>query len=251
MIIVKEGDSMITDDEIEQLPEQSEDAFVEFEKIVRKRINDKIHEDAQEQWGNSDVYYLEYINEVSAAAREYDIEGLRNWKVPQVGYPNLYQEYLQFTHEVDGFTTQIRLRRAKRNRRNSVGLDGNTKTKIHQYIQKIRTVLNKFELPQPKRDALFNKLDAFALEVDKSRTNLQSVADVYLTVCTVIGEGFNKLEPVRRFIDSIAALMGKAKETEDSLRTLPSPTNQLEFPLKQLEPPDTNGQSLDDEDIPF
>jgi hypothetical protein len=217
----------------------------------RVHLSNKIHESAQEQWGNCDVYYLEYINEVSAAAREFDIEPLKSQLVPQVSDANLYQAYLQFTHEVDGFTTQIRLRRLKRNRRNSVGLDGNTKTRIHQYIQKIRTVLNKIEIPEPKRDALFGKLDAFALEVDKSRTNLQSVAEVYLTVCTVIGEGFNKLEPVRRFIDSIAALMGKAKETEDSLRALPFPTKQLEFPLKQLAPPDANGKTLDDEDIPF
>src|SRR5450755_1057832 len=133
---------MITDEEIEQLPEHSEDAFVEFERIVWQRTNNKINESAQEQWGNCDVYYLEYINEVSAAAREFDIEPLKSQLVPQVSDANLYQAYLQFTHEVDGFTTQIRLRRLKRNRRNSVGLDGNTKTRIHQYIQKIRTVLN-------------------------------------------------------------------------------------------------------------
>jgi hypothetical protein len=72
-----------------------------------------------------------------------------------------------------------------------------------------------------KRDLLFRKLDAFVVEVDKARTSLHSVASVYLTVCTVIGEKFNKLKPVRRFIDSIATLMSNAKNVEDSFRGVP------------------------------
>jgi hypothetical protein len=105
-------------------------------------------------------------------------------------------------------------------------------------------VLDKAELPDLKRDLLFQKLDAFVVEVDKARTSLQSVASVYLTVCTVIGEGFDKLEPVRRFINSIAALIGNAKDAEDSLRAVPYSTKPLDAPRKQLPAPD-------DEDIPF
>ena len=100
----------------------------------------------------------------------------------------------------------------------------------------------------PSADAPVGKLDAFVLEIDKERTNLQSIADIYITVLTVIGEGFHKLEPLRRFIDSVGALMGKAKETEDSFRIpLPPPPPQLEFPRKQLPAP----HSIDDEEIPF
>jgi hypothetical protein len=64
-----------------------------------------------------------------------------------------------------------------------------------------------------------------------------------VTVCTVIGEGFNKLEPVRRFINSIATLMGNAKNVEDSLRTVSHSTKALDAPPKQLPAPN-------DEDIP-
>jgi hypothetical protein len=236
---------MITDEEIEQLPDDPELAFVGFEKILRERLNERIHEASQEQWGNTEPYYLEYINKVLAAARTYEISTLKDCEVPKVN-SNIYQAYERFSADVDHFTTQIRIRRAGRNRQNSVGLDGNTKTKIHSYIQKIRIILDKAELPESKRDLLFSKLDAFVLEVDKARTNLQSVSAVYLTVCTVIGEGFNKLEPVRRFINSIAALIGKAKEAEDSLRALPSPTKLLESPRRQLPAPEANGQASDD-----
>jgi hypothetical protein len=237
---------MFTDDEIEQLPEEPELAFVELEKIIRARTKEALAEASREQW-NPDDYFIEYMNSVMAAVREYKIEALNNLEIPGVNSPHIYENYRQFSADVDLFTNQIRLRRGRRNRQNSVGLDGNTKAKIHGYIQKIRIVLDKAELPEAKRDSLFAKLDAFVLEVDKAWTNLQSITTVYLTVCTVIGEGFNRLEPVRRFINSIAALIGKAKETEDSLRiSLPSPPTQLEFSRKQLPAP----QPMDDEEIP-
>jgi hypothetical protein len=205
--------------------------------------SEKINALVQEQQGDADVYYLEYINKVLAAARAFKIDGLKGWELPSVD-GNCWQAYRGFVHDVDFCTTQIRINQAGRNRSNSVGLDGNTKAKIHSYVQKIRIVLDKAELPELKRDLLFRKLDAFVVEVDKARTSLQSVASVYLTVCTVIGEGFNKLEPVRRFINSIATLIGNAKDVEDSLRALPLSTKPLDPPRKQLPAPN-------DEDIPF
>jgi hypothetical protein len=242
---------MITDEEIEQLPEDPELAFIQFERILRERTREKVQTIPEDQWQHAtDPYFLEYITRVLAAAEEYEIESLKDSEIPP-WEANFYVAYQKLIAKIDYFSTRVRLRNGKRNHRYSVGLDGNTKTKIHSYIEKIRIVLNKIEIPEPKRDTLFGKLDAFALEVDKSRTNLQAVTDIYLTVCTVIGEGFNKLEPVRRFIDSIAALMGRAKESEDSLLALPSPTKQLPFSLKQLAPPEANGRPLDDEEIPF
>ena len=48
---------MITDEEIEQLPEDPELAFVQFEEIVRKRLNAKIDDLNQDDYGGADVYY--------------------------------------------------------------------------------------------------------------------------------------------------------------------------------------------------
>jgi hypothetical protein len=233
---------MITDEEIAQLSEDPQVAFVQFEEIVRSRLKEQTDRLEWNQEGESQVYYLEYINKVLAAGRAFKIDGLKDLELPSID-ENYWHAYRQFTHNVDFITTQIRINHAGRNRSNSVGLDGNTKAKIHSYVQKIRIVLDKAELPEVKRDLLFRKLDAFVVEVDKARTNLQSISSVYLTVCTVIGEGFNKLEPVRRFINSIATLIGNAKDAEDSLRAVPYSIKPLDPPRKQLPAPD-------DEDIP-
>lgn len=97
-------------------------------------------------------------------------------------------------------------------------------------------------------ESLYKKLNSFALEVDKNRTALQAGMAVYIEVCNGIGQGFTKLEPARKMIDSIAALLGRAKEVEGRLR-LPSPEErrQIEPPPRQLEPP----PSQFDDDIPF
>ncbi len=185
------------------------------------------------------------MNKVAAAAKEYGIKPLASLQVPAAQFHDVDGACRQFQMDVDHFTMTIRIRNATRDRRNSVGLDGNTKVKIYQYIQRIRVAIEKAELPEDKKDSLYDKLNRFALEVDKNRTPLQAGMAVYIAVCDGIGQGFKKLEPARRWIDAIAALMGRAKDVEDSLR-LPSPPElrRIEPPRRQLEPPPP---SLDDE----
>jgi|SRR6516225_6134413 hypothetical protein len=133
---------MITDDELAQLPEDPELAFVEFERIVRARYYEAEREEAETQYGNADSYRLEYMNKVLAAARVYEISALAQWEVPSVR-DNVRDAFAQFTSDVDHFTTQIRIRHAPVNRQNSVGLDGNTKAKIHHHLSRYGSPLKK------------------------------------------------------------------------------------------------------------
>jgi hypothetical protein len=122
---------MITDEELAELPDDREQAFVMFEKIVRDKLR-KL--ERSEDMNNADGDRLEYINKVVAAAKAYQIEPLMNWGVPRVGI-NIYEEYVQFTHDVDHVTTQIRILHAPRKKQGTVGLDTNNRTKIHHHIQ--------------------------------------------------------------------------------------------------------------------
>ena len=247
---------MINDEQLAQLPEDPTLAFVEFERILRAHVDEQeLQELKLADQGAPPLpysytltsYKRDYINKVLAAAKAYDIAGLDSWSVPSAR-DDVEDIYINFTAAVDHFTTQVRIHNAPRNRENSVGLDGNTKARIHLYIQRIRDTIEKADLPEDKKDSLYSKLNKFALEVDKNRTALQAGMAVYIAVCGGIGQGFEKLEPVREMIDSIATLLGRAKEAEDSLR-LPSPPElkRIEPPRRQLEPP----PSLDDDEIPF
>jgi hypothetical protein len=247
---------MISDEELTQLPDEPDLAFVEFEKIVRARVEQQ----ELQEWKlrdegvpfSADAFRREYMNKVIAAARVYGVSELENWRTPPSQH-EVYDLYTNFTSEVDQITTQVRLRYAPRARQNSVGLDGNTKTKIHHYIGQIRAAIEESGFPEDKRDSLYAKLHAFALDVDKNRTNLQSAMAVFIAVADGIGQGFQKLEPARKWVDSIAALLGRAKEVEDSLRPALQPPverKQLEAPRSRLPSSAPTGGNLDDE-IPF
>ena len=243
---------MITDDELAELPEDPELAFVELERIVRSRLKEQEQNALLEGDRNkSSAFRLDYINQVVAAARAYGIEALANWDVQSVSQ-KINFDFRSFTLDVDSFTTQVRIRHAPRKRDGSVALDDNARARIHHHIQQIRTAIEGAKLPEPKRDSLYKKLNGFALEVDRNRTSLQAGMAVYIGLCDAIGQGFKKLEPARKFFNSIAAVLGRAKEAEESSRpSIPrsEERKQLEAPPKKLSPPESSGD-LDD-DVPF
>jgi hypothetical protein len=248
---------MITDEELAQLPDDPELAFVEFERIMRTRLNEAVREIPDDEFGDRDSCRLEYISNVLAAGKEYGIEALDKWTVPSAHEERIYIIFLNFITDVDHATMQIRIRNAPRIRRNSVGLDGNTKTKIHHLIAQIRNAIEAAELPVDKRESLYAKLNAFVSEVDKARTGLEAAMSVYIAICDGIGQGFKKLEPARRWFDSIGTFLGRAQEAEDKLRqSLPPPTERKRLEQPQLKLPSPEQKSrrpindLDD-DIPF
>jgi hypothetical protein len=239
---------MITDEELAGLPDDPQLAFVEFERICRGRVQEAEQEVSDTRYGDADPQRLEYINKVVAAAKEYKIDNIANWMVPPVN-DRIYEIYKQFTTDVDHATITIRLRNAPRIKKYSVGLDQTTKTKIHHYVEQIREAIGQAALPVKKRDTLYDKLNAFAAEVDRIRTRFEAAMALYVDLCDGIGQGFNKLEPARKFIDSISTLMGRAKSLEDeSGPALPPPPKRIEPPRRSLPAPPSS--DLDDE-IPF
>lgn len=244
--------SVITDDELAELPDDPRLAFVEFEKIMRARLYEAEQEQSNYQYGDTEPYRLEYINKVLAAAKEFDIHELHAWKPPSVD-EKIHDIYKQLASDIDHITTQIRIRNVTRKRKYSVGLDNSARSKIHHYIQQIRDVIAAVDdLPVNKRDSLYDKLDAFALEVDRTRTPFDTATALWVDLCDSIGQGFTKLEPARRWIDSIGTLLGRVKALEDDARpALPrsAPRPRLEAPGKKLPAP-TTSRDLDDE-IPF
>jgi hypothetical protein len=242
---------MISDEELSELPVDPELAFVQFEKIMRGRVQAE-EEHAHEHESDPDTYRLEYMNKVAAAAQAFRIEALSNLSVPRsstIGYgANVHEHYRDFTRKVDFVTIQIRIRSAQSNREGSVGLDSTSKARIHHFIQQIREIIQGADLPEDKRDALFGKLNAFAAEIDRSRTRLQAAAAVFIAVCHTIGEGFEKLEPARKWLDSIGRVLGQAKEGEDRADNMLSPPSERK---RLVPPPDIPLIAPPDDDIRF
>ncbi len=237
---------MITDEELMALPEEPEMAFVEFERILRESVIANIENSHNGQ--DASEYRLEYMNKILAASKAYELDILQDWAVPSANV-EVYTIYKNFLSDVDHYTTQVRLKNVRRNKKFSVSLDTATKIKIHHFINQIKNSIEQTDLEEHKKNALYEKLNSFANEVDRSRTGWQSGMAVYVSVCQYIGEGAKKLEPVREWFDSIAELLGKAKESEDkTLQITFTEQKKLEAPKNQTP---SSKQELMDDEIPF
>ncbi|WP_149312369.1 hypothetical protein [Methylobacterium sp. P1-11] len=246
---VIQGSSMITDEEMEDLPADPELAFVAVEKILRSKIEE--HEfDARNNDLDPDPYRLEYMTRVLAAARAYNIDALSELKMPRASRQSIYEFYAQFRNDVDFVTMQIRLNAQRINREGSVGLDPKAKSKIHHFIQQIRDEIEQSDLDIDKKESLLDALNAFAKEVDRTRTRMQVAMALWIAFASGVGSGFEKLKPVRDLLDSIARVMGNAKALEDHYtKKLPKPTDR-----KRLEPPPAppaEPPAPEIDDIPF
>jgi hypothetical protein len=127
---------------------------------------------------------------------------------------------------------QIQIVHGRRVRGYSVQLDALTKSKIRHYLEKIREIIDRLEVPLPKKEALTARITALSDEVDRDRTRFDAYAGLALEIAATGGEVAQRLNPVRKFLDSIASLLGYAKQAENARPALPAPHER-----KRLTPP--------------
>ena len=242
---------MISDDELLYLPDDPELAFVQFEKSQRQVL----YQELETSTGyNSDILYIEYINHVIASARALDLDILRDWAVPSTS-GQIFEVFGRFSADVDHYTVQVRIRHARRLKRYSVALDPNTKRKLRHHLSSFRETVDRLEIPAKKKDAFYKKIAALELEIDRTRLPWDAVLDLVLETSDRSSEVVQRLEPLRKLIDSVTGLLKAAKDDEDERSpNLPAPEERrgVEGPRKQLAAPTTQESegSLDDE-IPF
>ena len=121
---------------------------------------------------------------------------------------------------------QIQIAHGRRVRGYSVRLDPSTKSKIRHYLEKIREIVDRLEVPLPKKEALSARITALSDEVDRDRTRFDAYAGLALEMAATGGEVAQRLNPVRRFLDSIAGLLGYAKQAETRGLACPLPTSE-------------------------
>lgn len=100
------------------------------------------------------------------------------------------------------------------------------------------------QLVDKKKDAIYAKITALQLEVNRSTTALGAILSNYLDIMTAIGEGGERLEPAVKVLERLMRVFRRAKADHDQGQ-LPSPEE-----TRQLPAPKTDWDELDDE-IPF
>lgn len=229
-------------------------AFATLETRFRKALETNLENSQSSEAYNS--YIIEYMNHTIAAARFLELDILQEWSVPSRNTSDLNEKYHAFITEFDYYKVQIRLAQLRTSVAYSVGLSGADKVKMHFYVEQMKGIIDAANLTQEKRHELYDKLNKFLKAVDQNRAPWERLGDLVVGFSTVTGESLEKLEPARKWIDSIAKLMGHNKEIEDSLPQLPRPPLKKiehkpeEAPVVTKKPAVAKRDDLDDE-IPF
>jgi hypothetical protein len=246
---------MIPDDLLATLPDDPELAFVHLEKIFRDQLNlDLSHADNNALTGSA---YQQYINHTSAIARELGLEILEEFGKEGAGFDeDQYQR--KFVADVDHYLIRIQIRHTRRTKGYSVAFDHATKAKIRHHLSQIKDTVDRLEVPEAKKEALYARISALQNEVDRDRTRFDVYAALVLETATTTGKAARKLKPLMKLLQPITALFANATESENAQLRLPpaQPLKRLEPPPLKLAPPpesDPPRQPINDldDDIPF
>ena len=199
---------------------------------------------------NSSSWYDErrYVDTLIAFDEVHDLGILTAFKSPPNSDRDFGDYFQDFRRTAEIASQKILMEAARRVKSGSnevVVLDGKARAAIHQLISAIREKLNDLALPEKKRDALFNKLNEFAAEVDRNRTRPEAFFSFAVDFARATREVNDEIKPLQKTIDRVFDWIEKAQKWKDSLPTWEE-RRRIEGPRKKLPPPN----ELDD-DIPF
>ena len=164
---------------------------------------------------------LRYMNEIAALADQFEISEISYNPQPEGHYS---QEFARFTRAVDYRLAQIRVRRSRRNHRDSVAIASVTREKIQHYLERLKTEVGAADIQAKRKKALLDKIADFEAELTKRRVSLAAVMTVLALASSVIHDNAQTLIEAPKVIHAISALFGTAKaEEDDAAPALPKP----------------------------
>lgn len=243
---------LITQSEIEALPEEPRERFVAMEEICRERFYAQT--EGQEDWNIVQDWQLRYMTTVVAAAKHFSIKPISEMEVPKRSDFN-NDAYRDFVAELQFYVTQLMLEGAERNSRASIVLRGLARDRVVTLLSHARDQVRKLELPQSRIDHLLRLLDEFEKQLEKPRLHLVTLAVLALGIAGAISDLGGAAGTVRQLINQIEEIVGLEKEEQDkeaaSRWVRHEPTKQLEPPRRPEEKPSRPLAEEMDDEIPF
>lgn len=197
----------LTDADYDDLPEDDGAAFSMLETLARNRLYES------ERDRDDDLFYdetMRYMNEVAAIAEEFGLTGIEFNEEAD----NHKREFARFTRAVDAKLSQIRIQRARRDRRNSVALSGSSREKMQHYLEKLKVEVSASDLPKKRRTSLLDKITEFEAELAKPRFNLALAMSLVAMVTATAHDGGEILTSAPNMTKAFLEIIGKDKQEE-------------------------------------
>lgn len=243
----------ITQEEIDDLPDDNEAAFLSFVRIARSRLAEATADlDTREQneWEIVNEARHGFMNVVTAAARRYDIRPFSEIDVPKIGqFAN--DTHRQFVADLDHYMTQLLLSDGLRTKRDSVLLSEQAKQRIKTHLHHLRKQIEKEDMPDKKRQDLFAKLDVFEQELNKRRLSLLAIAKITVEVLAAPGALAGSYDIATKLLSNVMVTVAQEKAQEDPSKALSSTSAILPARPSETTPKTDRFAVDDDSDIPF
>jgi hypothetical protein len=241
----------ITQEEIDNLPEEESAAFLEFVKTARRRLDERtanFDDDDEREWRRVQDARFGFMNVVVAAGRNYKIEPFASMDMPTFGGFN-DATHRQFILDVDHYMTQLLLGDGLRTRRDSVSLSEEAKSKIRTHLHHLRETVANSELDARKRERLLDRLADFETELEKRRLSMLAVARVTIEVLAMPGALSGSYDITQKLLAHVIQTVAQEKVAEDENKSHRLPTPPVILPAR---PSETKSLiNTDDDDIPF
>ncbi|MFM2045310.1 MAG: hypothetical protein RLY86_3886 [Pseudomonadota bacterium] len=250
------SDDFVTDDEIEQAPEDPGLAFLHIAQIALGRLGEKLiasssYDEQETYYYNVEVKYS-FVSNIVAFAKAYGVNEFSGVELPALR--NFSDEnYKQFRLDLDFYIDQLRVRKANLARKAAVPLDAAQKERIRVQVVGLRRLVDELKIDEGRKRSLHEKLDRFEAALEKQRLSLLELAMISATVFGLPGSVAASSDVISKLTGNIWQVVGDAQQRLEDDRKLPPPSEQKALmpprsrPAGEIQAPMPN---LDDE-IPF
>ena len=217
------------------LPDDPEMAFAVLQQRKYEALEHIWESEERRNWYEERRYFDTLI----AFDEVYNLGILSDFRDPPSDRDSFTEFFDSFCRHAEISSKKIKMeaaRRLKTGEQTIIVLDATAREAIHALISAIREKLNELVLPENKRESLFNKLNAFAAEVDRNRTRTESFLSFAVDVDRTAGAVKDELKPLRQPIDRVLDLIEKANRWHDALPPWKD-RKRIEGPPKRLAPP--------------
>jgi hypothetical protein len=244
----------ITQEELDELPDDPQAAFLRFAQLAQRRLREvrgRLNLDDGGDWDLLNEARHGFMNVMLAVAKRFEIEPFSSMDVPPISSFD-DRDHKQFKADLDHYIAQVAIGNSIRGRRDSVFLSDSAKDRIRTYLRALRSEIEKADLGEAKRSALLDKLKKFEDELEKRRLTLLELTRIIIAVAAVPGAVWASIDLTMKLVGNVMQVVGEARAVEESER---SPISHE--PLKALSPPRKDvvrgraSEGLIDDDIPF
>lgn len=209
----------------DNLPDDPKFSFLILENHFRNLFNNKVSSTSTEYFYNNACE--EYINLTITALQELELENdilfsidtNKDWRYNVKSLMNL----------VDSYRVRINIRTKFVPKTYSIAIESSEKTKIHHYLDNIKTIVENWKIEDKKKDSIYKKINALSLEVDLKRTRLEIFCDAVLTITGTAKKAAEDLEPIRKWLDPLERYFEEQRIEQDLERIAYSEPKQLEL----------------------